>query len=121
MPRKPKVVEPNEKVEEFVSRAEDKSSSDSELEIVVKKRPVCAPVKAKRTRKVKTPTPLSSPVVAPEPKENPELLSLQQQLAEMKTQLEQAKNETLSTKKENIAIRRNELDARREMMKIRFN
>lgn len=135
MPPKKK-VEPNPKVDEFINKVDDNTSSDDEpYELVVQKvrtqtaPPVMdevlpEPVKPKRVVRRKPKTPAVSPhPEGPDPLTSiqAELIAMREELARSKVESATARKQAEDVKKENVAIRKNEIDARREMMRLRFN
>ena len=139
MPRKTK-TEPDPKVQDFIDKSNDQSSSEDEpLELVIQKvrRPVptvvepvvepvvekVLPVPPKRIRK-KYPAKISTP--------NPELTTditstiqpvlpdYQSEAKLLREELERTKKGLHEAKRENMSIRKNDLDTRRELMRLRF-
>ena len=137
MPRKTK-PEPDPKVQDFIAKSNDQSSSEDEaIELVIQKvrRPepvipeTMIPVPPKRIRKKypKTPIvvqqtggllpdpvadiPVIAPVVLPDYQAEAKLL---------REELDRTKKGLHDAKKENLTIRKNDLDTRREMMRLRF-
>lgn len=131
MPRKSK-SEPNEKVAEFISKTDDNSSSDDELELVLHKRdraPVAEiPEKPKRAPRKNgragNSVPKPSAVVIPSvaaPDYSAEINAMKAELERIRLENSSMRKQNEDTHREVIAVRKNELDARREMMKLRFN
>jgi len=125
-----KKIEPNPKVESFISRTDNNSSSEDEpLEIVVQRvrkvvepipvvEPVVVePIKKKVVRKPRPKTAVLPPIVEPTPIVN----DTQQELKALREELALSKKKHSDTHNENISLRRNEIDLRRQAMVLRFN
>ena len=144
MPRKNK-TEPDLKVQEFISKSNDQSSSEDEaIELVIQKvrRPepvipeTMIPVPPKRIRKKYPKTPIvvqqtggllpdpvaDIPVISQIPTGIPPVVlpDYQAEAKLLREELDRTKKGLHDAKKENLTIRKNDLDTRREMMRLRF-